>query len=223
MDIQVFAAGALETNCYVVSRESDCIVIDPGHGAAAKVREYVAQRDLTVDCVVLTHGHLDHTRDAGEVAEDFNVPVYMHPADRIMVTHAREAFGQLGQLLDVANMQTPGDLRPFDSSQEQETPEAKVGGRATLSTAIGELTIVGGPGHSPGSCLLLLDDVCFSGDILFAGAIGRTDLPGSSPQSMLSTLRDVVVKLPEMPVYPGHGPGTTVEKEKAANPYLRGL
>jgi len=103
-------------------------------------------------------------------------------------------------------------------------PEVAIGGQTTLETAVGTFTVVGAPGHSPGSTMLFLGETCFGGDVLFRGGIGRTDLPGSNPHSMKSTLADVVKKLSQKTmILPGHGPSTSIGEEVQQNPFLRGL
>ena len=231
--ITMTTVGALSTNCYICTRGNEAIVIDPGHGAHAPVLSYMDDHDLTVAGVYLTHGHLDHSRDAGIIANRFSVPVWLHEADVFMLEDSDGAFRDIDRILDHSHMEQPERVEHYDISwmddsvtdpQRGSYPEVAIGGQTTLETAVGTFTVVGAPGHSPGSTMLFLGETCFGGDVLFRGGIGRTDLPGSNPHSMKSTLADVVKKLSQKTmILPGHGPSTSIEEEVQQNPFLRGL
>ncbi|WP_368065473.1 MBL fold metallo-hydrolase [Corynebacterium sphenisci] len=227
MSIEIigFAAGPLQTNCYLVTGVAadpeagagapgrPCLVIDPGMGAAARVRELCAEHGLAPEAVLLTHGHIDHTRDSTEVQREHGAPVRINAHDRFMVANPVIGAGlNLGAMFDVAAMDPPED--PGD------LPDG-----AELALAGLTVRVSHAPGHSPGSVMLRVADgaeeVLFTGDVLFAGSIGRTDLPASDPAAMLATLRERVLPLPdELPVLPGHGPGSTIGAERAGNPFL---
>lgn len=246
----MFTVGALSTNCYLCSRGSDAIVIDPGHGAHQPVFSYVDDHDLTVKGVFLTHGHLDHSRDAGVIANQFSVPVWLHPADHFMLKDTSGLFRMIDQVLDHDAMEQPNRIEHYTIPWSDPSfvnnghnkgrpgvndgvatdpnhaafPQVAIGQRVALDTAVGTLTVIGAPGHSPGSTMFLLGETCFSGDVLFRGGVGRVDLPGSDPYSMTSTLADVVKHLPRSTeVRPGHGPATTIGTELATNPFLRAI
>ena len=205
MRIAGFAAGPFQTNCYVVSNGDRAFVIDPGLGAHEAVSQLVQEQGLTVEAVVLTHGHIDHIRDAAA----FGVETFVHPADAFMLLRGEGVSEQARQLYDASAMP------PIDNPTHIEDGQ-------TLTVAGVELRVVHAPGHSPGCVMLVADEVVFSGDVLFRGSIGRTDLPDSDPEQMRESLRGPVWELDdELQVLPGHGPATTVAQERATNPYLR--
>ncbi|OHR22363.1 hydrolase [Corynebacterium sp. HMSC034A01] len=205
MRIAGFAAGPFQTNCYVVSNGDRAFVIDPGLGAHEAVSQLVQEQGLTVEAVVLTHGHIDHIRDAAA----FGLETFIHPADAFMLLRGEGVSEQARQLYDASAMP------PIDNPTHIEDGQ-------TLTVAGVELRVVHAPGHSPGCVMLVADEVVFSGDVLFRGAIGRTDLPDSDPAQMQESLRGPVWDLAdELQVLPGHGPATTVAQERATNPYLR--
>lgn len=205
MRIAGFAAGPFQTNCYVVSNGDRAFVIDPGLGAHEAVSQLVQEQGLTVEAVVLTHGHIDHIRDAAA----FGVETFVHPADAFMLLRGEGVSEQARQLYDASAMPPIDNPTPLEDGQ-------------TLTVAGVDLRIVHAPGHSPGCVMLVADEVVFSGDVLFRGSIGRTDLPDSDPAQMQESLRGPVWDLDdELQVLPGHGPATTVAQERATNPYLR--
>lgn len=205
MRIAGFAAGPFQTNCYVVSNGDRAFVIDPGLGAHEAVSQMAQEQGLNVEAVVLTHGHIDHIRDAAA----FGVETFVHPADAFMLLRGEGVSEQARQLYDASAMPPIDNPTPLEDGQ-------------TLTVAGVDLRIVHAPGHSPGCVMLVADDVVFSGDVLFRGSIGRTDLPDSDPEQMRESLRGPVWELDdELQVLPGHGPATTVAQERATNPYLR--
>ncbi|WP_286204730.1 MBL fold metallo-hydrolase [Corynebacterium afermentans] len=205
MRIAGFAAGPFQTNCYVVAHGDRAFVIDPGLGAHEAVSQMAQEQGLTVEAVVLTHGHIDHIRDAAA----FGVETFIHPADAFMLLRGEGVSEQARQLYDASAMPPIDNPTPLEDGQ-------------ALQVAGVELRVVHAPGHSPGCVMLVADDVVFSGDVLFRGSIGRTDLPDSDPEQMRQSLRGPVWDLSdELQVLPGHGPATTVAQERATNPYLR--
>jgi len=205
MRIAGFAAGPFQTNCYVVANGDRAFVIDPGLGAHEAVSQMAQEQGLNVEAVVLTHGHIDHIRDAAA----FGVETFVHPADAFMLLRGEGVSEQARQLYDASAMPPIDNPTPLEDGQ-------------TLTVAGVDLRIVHAPGHSPGCVMLVADDVVFSGDVLFRGSIGRTDLPDSDPAQMQDSLRGPVWDLDdELQVLPGHGPATTVAQERATNPYLR--
>jgi len=209
-----FPAGPWQTNCWVVAPAAgeQCVVIDPGHGAEGPLDDVLAQHRLQPVAVLLTHGHVDHTWSVVPVCGAKDVPALMHPADRGMLTEPASAIGAppgtpiLGRL----DWSEPADVRELRDGEVLEL--------AGLSLKVDET-----PGHTPGSITFTSSDggEFFSGDLLFAGSIGRTDFPGGSFDQIQQSLRRVPLALPdETVVRPGHGPDTTIGRERASNPYL---
>ncbi|MFI5496199.1 MBL fold metallo-hydrolase [Actinoplanes sp. NPDC051859] len=219
-----FPADAFGTNCYVVAPGpgEQCVVIDPGVGVVDRLDEVLAQHRLHPAAVLLTHGHLDHTFSVAPVCGARGITAYVHPADR-------ELLADPGKGLGVGLDELFGGRLTY--SEPDDVAELTDG--ATMSLAGLEITVDHAPGHTGGSVLFRLpgaatswdaEQICLSGDVLFAGSIGRTDLPGGNTTAMLTSLRDKILPLADdTVVLPGHGPETTIGRERAVNPYLREL
>jgi glyoxylase-like metal-dependent hydrolase (beta-lactamase superfamily II) len=213
-----FPAEAFGTNCYVVAAGpgEQCLIVDPGIGVLDRLDEVLAEHRLFPAAVLLTHGHLDHTFSVAPVCGARGITAYVHPADLEMLADpAKGLSADLNELF--------GGRLPYTEPDDV----AELTDGATLSLAGLEITVDHAPGHTGGSVLFRLpgdEPICLSGDVLFAGSIGRTDLPGGSTETMLASLRDKILPLAdETVVLPGHGPSTTIGRERAHNPYLRGL
>jgi hydroxyacylglutathione hydrolase len=219
-----FPAEAFGTNCYVVAAGpgEQCLIVDPGIGVLDQLDEVLAQHRLFPAAVMLTHGHLDHTFSVAPVCGARGITAYVHPADREMLADPAKGLSMNLDELFGGRMQY---------SEPEDVAELTDG--ATLTLAGLEITVDHAPGHTGGSVLFRLpgagssweaDQICLSGDVLFAGSIGRTDLPGGSTDTMLTSLRDKILPLADdTVVLPGHGPATTIGRERASNPYLREL
>ncbi len=217
-----FPSDAFGTNCYVLASGpgEQCLVVDPGVGVLDRLEEVLAQHRLHPAAVLLTHGHLDHTFSVAPVCGARGVTAYVHPEDRDMLA---DPLRYLSPELSAA---VGGWLRYTPPDDVAELTDQTV-----LRIAGLEITVDHAPGHTSGSVMFRVpaegtrweaDQICLSGDVLFAGSIGRTDLPGGSMPAMLATLRDKVLSLPDdTVVLPGHGPETTIGRERATNPYLR--
>ncbi|MFJ8230960.1 MBL fold metallo-hydrolase [Streptomyces sp. NPDC094448] len=219
MLIAGFPAGAWGTNCYLVAPAAgeECVIIDPGHQAAGGVAEAVAKHRLKPVAVVLTHGHIDHVASVVPVCGAHDVPAWIHPADRYMMSDPEKALGRS------FGTQLMGELTVGEPSDVHELTDGSV-----LNLAGMQLTVAHAPGHTKGSVTFGLPEagdvppVFFSGDLLFAGSIGRTDLPGGDHAEMLDSLARVCLPLDDSTVVlSGHGPQTTIGRERASNPYLR--
>ena len=228
-------ADAFGTNCFIVATGpgQPCIVVDPGIGVVTRLDEVLAAHRLTPAAVLLTHGHLDHTFSVAPVCGARGITAYVHPADRELLAHPELG---LSEDLDLDSL-FGGRLTFTEPDDVAELPD---GGPITVAGL--EITVDHAPGHTRGSVLFRLPgsesatlevpgvragrgvavpELCLSGDVLFAGSIGRTDLPGGSMDEMLASLRDRILPLSDDTlVLPGHGPATTIGRERAVNPYL---
>ena len=225
MLVRGFPAGSFGTNCYVVASAagSDCVVIDPGQDAVGGVEDLLHEHRLRPVAVLLTHGHIDHMWSVVPVCGAHDVPAYVHPADRALLSDpARGLSLAVGQQLF-------GGLTFTEPDDVVELPAA-----GPLEIAGMRFQVDLAPGHTPGSIMFRLpgeeldgeagEPVLFAGDVLFAGSIGRTDLPGGDHAQMLRSLSSAVLPLADATVVlPGHGPATTIGRERATNPYLRDL
>lgn len=220
MLIAGFSAGPWSTNCWVVSpgANQECVVIDPGFDSADRISKIVEENQLKPIAVLLTHGHIDHMWAVTPVADGYSIPAMVHAADRFLladpVSSLTQDSQQLVQTLGGSFVE-PQTVNEFTSDQ-------------TLRIAGLEIEILCAPGHTPGSVMYKFNDkeqpVLFSGDVLFQGSIGRTDLFGGNWQSMQETLQNVVMPLADdLPVLCGHGSQTTIGDEKKFNPYLQTL
>jgi len=214
MLITGFPAGSFQTNCWLAATGpgSEALVVDPGQDALPGIAELCARHRLKAVAALLTHGHLDHLWTVAPLAGANGIPAFIHPADRHLLTDplagfapgARAAFGWL-------RLQEPDDVR-------------ELADRQVLDLAGLRVTVDHTPGHSPGSVTFRWQGWLWVGDLLFAGSVGRTDLPGGSMREMLASLATRFLTLPdETVVLPGHGPETTVGRERADNPFLADL
>lgn len=200
--------GPLACNCYVVGDPLTrrAIVIDPGDDADVLV-EGISTKGVVVEAIVATHAHFDHIVAAERLRELTGAPFYLHDSDRF--------------LLDW--MQTSGRLVLGIELSPPPAVDTAAAEGDVLVVGSAKLEVVHTPGHSPGSISLIADNAIFSGDTLFAGSVGRTDLPGGDTQTLLRAIVEKLFTLDgNLPVYPGHGPATTLEHERRHNPFVRG-
>ena len=204
MDIDVYDQNPWGTNYWVLSTpESDqVVIIDLGFGAA-EIFGRLENHSKQLAAIVLTHAHVDHAREAGILAGD-DVPVYIHEDDAIAFTDIEAWNPGFGNPLEPVS-----DLRTLAHGQ-------------VLDFEGFSLETVHTPGHTPGHCAFLTDALLFSGDLVFAGSVGRTDFANGDAAAMRESLAWFLTLGDELPVYPGHGPTTTVGRERAANPFLQG-
>lgn len=217
-----FPAGSFQTNCYVLAPEAGgpCVVVDPGQDAVEPLADLLAKNRLSPVAVLLTHGHVDHTWSVYPVCDGHDIPAFIHPADRAMIADPGLGVSpQLVAMLGDLVFREPADVR-------------EIGDGDVLDLGGVLLTVDHTPGHTQGSVVFRTvaeteqgaTGVVLAGDTLFAGSVGRTDLPGGSHEQMLVSIRDKLLLLEDSTVVlPGHGPGTTIGRERAGNPYLAGL
>jgi len=221
-----FPAGSWGTNCYVVAsgKGQECVVVDPGQDAASGVEDVVRENRLRPVAVLLTHGHIDHVWSVVPVCGAHDVPAYIHPDDRALLTDPARALSPetvqvLAELLAPSRLELtePDDVRMLED-------------RAVLSLAGLDISVAHAPGHTRGSVTFGVPAdvsgpaVLFSGDLVFRDGVGRTDLPGGDHDQLLASLAKVCLPLPDDTiVLSGHGPETTIGRERASNPWLQNL
>ena len=195
LKVHTLTLGSYQTNCYIIHEEASktCCVIDPGYDAD-RILDKLDALGLTLEAILLTHGHFDHVGAVKELAAETQCDVYLCPED-----------------LSMPPMMTAGPLYHTKTYVEG----------TQLSLAGLDITVLHTPGHTPGSVCLLTGNTLFSGDTLFAGSCGRTDLPGGSWSDILKSLRRLAALEGNYWVYPGHAESTTLAQEKRYNPYLR--
>ena len=230
MLIAGFPAGSFAANCYVVAAGpgEQCLIVDPGQDAEPGIEEIIQRHRLQPAAVLLTHGHIDHIWSVAPVCGARNIPACIHPADRALLSDP--ASGLWPQAAQAAS----GLLGGLTFTEPDDVIELADG--ATLQLAGVEVVVDHAPGHTPGSVTFRLPGaggsgsgagdpaVLLSGDLLFAGSIGRTDLPGGDYATILDSLARVCLPLPdETVVLAGHGPQTTIGAERASNRFLAGL
>ena len=214
--IDSFAAPMFATNCWVLASEpgSECVVIDPGMPDVSLALEEILQRhNLKPVAVIATHGHLDHTFSIQPIADGYEIPTYIHSEDRAYLSAPEK-------LLGAEFAATVAGMNFVEPSQVRELRNGEVIDLVGLS-----FRAIHAPGHTRGSLMFeVSEQVLVSGDVLFAGSIGRTDLPTGSAKEMEETLRKKVIPLSDhLDVLPGHGPRTSMAREKKSNPYLTSL
>ena len=225
-----FPAGSFAANCYVVASApgEECVIIDPGQDAEGGINEILAEHRLRPAAVLLTHGHIDHVWSVAPVCGAKGIPAYIHPDDRALLSDPAKGLS-LG-----AGQQLFGGLEYTEPDDVKELSDGMI-----LKLVGLEIVVDHAPGHTEGSVTFRLPtgtpvtaqgkskidvDVLFSGDLLFAGSIGRTDLPGGDYPTILRSLARVCLTLPdETVVLSGHGPQTTIGAERRANPFLADL
>jgi len=206
LDVTRLELGPIGTNCYLVRApgSAEAVVVDPG-ADAAEIRLELAQRGAACAAILITHGHWDHLGGVADLAEGTGAPVHMAEDERALLEHVNDYV-------------PPGmRLRPY-------TPDVLLAGDETLELAGLTFETLRVPGHSPAHLAFATEGALFSGDVLFAGSVGRADLPGADWDLLLSSIATLVERFPpETVVYPGHGPATTIGDELETNPFLAEL
>jgi hydroxyacylglutathione hydrolase len=204
--VEQLSLGPLGTNCYVVRADSgatEAVVVDPS-GDATELRLLLARLGTRCTAILVTHGHWDHLLGVPDLAEGTGAPVYMAEGERALLESAAFAPAEVG-------------LRPY-------TPDVLLDGGESIELAGIAFDVLSVPGHSPAHLAYHADGSLFSGDVLFAGSVGRADLPGADWETLLGSIRSLVDAYPpETVVYPGHGPATTLGAELEGNPFLADL
>ena len=193
MQVHTLPLGAYQTNCYILQNGHRCAIIDPGY-EPERILSFLKEKELTAEAILLTHGHFDHVGAVRELAAELDVKVYLHEAD-----------------LSLPPQFTAGPLCYTDTYR----------GGLSIEAAGLDIFVRHTPGHTPGSVCLLVENVLFSGDTLFAGSCGRTDLPGGDWAAIHESLRRLMRMPGDYTVCPGHGEATTLEYERNHNPYVK--
>lgn len=217
--IEMLTLGMWAANCVVVGdrERGRAFVVDPGQGGHGPVQEVLDRHDVTCEAILLTHGHLDHLWAVPDLVADLGVPVRMHSDDRWLWDSPAAAFGAPDAALKV---QFGLDWNPPTEALET------FRGNQTMTVAGFEVRVRHTPGHTPGSCIfisdgLAADPVCISGDLIFAGSVGRTDFPRGSFADLARSIHREVLTLDDTTrIISGHGPETTVGRERASNPFV---
>lgn len=225
MLVKSFVAPMFATNCWVLAtgKGGECIVVDPGMpditrpghapNLAPEIQSVIEEDGLKPVAALLTHGHLDHTFSIQPLADGYDIPTYIHSEDLNYVANPQKLHGvDFNRMIGGMHFLSPKDLQPVKNG--------------SILTLLGQsIEVIHAPGHTKGSAMFLLNkEVLLSGDVLFAGSIGRTDLPTGSMSDMRETLRNKVLTLDDsIRVLPGHGDETTIKYERKTNPYLKEL
>jgi len=214
--VRSFPAPMFATNCWVIApgEGAECIIVDPGMPDISRdIEMIIEEHRLKPVAALLTHGHLDHTFSIQPLADGYNIPAYIHSEDRRFIADPSGIHGE----------QFIAQLAGMNFAEPLEVKELK--NNAVLELVGMKIVAIHAPGHTRGSLMFTInDELLISGDVLFAGSIGRTDLPTGSAKEMTETLKSKVLTLnDDLRVLTGHGPETTIKFERKNNPYLKEL
>ena len=207
LQVAMFTVGPLQENCYLLTDKDSrtAVLVDPGEEAEGLL-EAVEESRCTLKAIWLTHAHFDHLGAVAAIVRHTEVPIFLHPLDRPLYDNASASAMRFG-----LTVETP----PAGTTPLEEGDVVRIGAE--------EFSVWHVPGHAPGHVAFLGNGLCISGDVLFAGSIGRTDLPLCDARAMQRSLERLSTLPPETQVLSGHGPVTTIAREVASNPFLRGM
>lgn len=209
MRIERIPAWLAETNAYIVVSDADMAFLIDAPPDPDLIGSHLARMDVAVVGILLTHGHIDHTGGAGKLAAESGAVTYVHPDDDFLTLHPMEQLRSMFGSAPPGSYEVPEVIKDLAHGQ-------------ILELAGFSLEVLHTPGHTPGHCCFHIaeEGLLFSGDQLFAGSVGRTDLPRGSWEDLVSSMRERVMTLDdEVAVLPGHGPDTTIGRERATNPF----
>ncbi len=207
MKIIGFPVGPFQANAYLAICEETgkCALVDPGE-ESERLLEAASSEDAEIESILLTHAHLDHIGGVAEAKRETGVPVYLHPEDLLLYKHAPQQAMAFGVEME-----------------DQPDPDRELADGQIVAVGSSKLEVRHTPGHSPGHVSLIGDGFALVGDCVFAGSIGRTDLPGGDFRTLIESIQERLLTLPDDTIlYSGHGPATTVGQERAMNPFLTG-
>lgn len=208
MILEGYTLSAFASNCYLAAAKEGegAVLIDAGQGADEVIPPRLESLGITLQAILLTHGHLDHTWGAQALADSLEIPAYIHPGDRYMLDDPGAALGRMG--MGHFEIGVPADVRDLADGDSFDFAGLKLETKHT-------------PGHTPGHCAFVTDGILFSGDLIFAGSVGRTDFPGGSFEQLMESIRQVVLPMDdEVVILSGHGPQTNVGTERRTNPFV---
>ena len=201
--VETMVLGVAQVNTYLLWENDHVMIIDPGSNAP-RLSDMILERNAIVDAILLTHGHFDHIAGVDKLVNQFHCPVYMNELDVCMLTDPKlNCSAYMGNNM-ITVKSKPNILQP-----------------GTHKIGAFTITFIDAPGHSEGCSMIQCENYLFSGDVLFAQSIGRTDLIGGSNSKMMNSLKQFKQMDPNLIVYPGHGPSTTLQQELLVNPYLQ--
>lgn len=208
LEVRAVPVGPFVMNCYIV-RDPDTgrgILVDPGDSELSRIQKEIGRSKTDVVAAVGTHGHLDHVGQTAKLKEALKVPFFFHRRDQPLL----ETLDEQARMFGLPSMETPQVDRYLEEADE-------------IVFGSKKLRIVHAPGHSPGSVCLVGEGVLFSGDVLFQGSVGRTDLWGGNYETLIGSIKGKLLSLgDDLLVLPGHGPSTTIREERRGNPFLTG-
>jgi hydroxyacylglutathione hydrolase len=206
LNVQTLTVGAFQENCYLVVDDASnrAVIVDPG-SEGEKLVAAIKNSGATLEAIWITHAHVDHVGAIAAVKREWDVPIYLHPLDRRLY----EATGRQAEVYGLPFEEPPAPDQEFADGQKIKVGDA-------------EMTVLHAPGHAPGHVVIHGNGIALVGDCLFAGSIGRTDLPFSNPPQLAASLEKISALDPETVVYPGHGMETTIGQERVSNPFLNG-
>ncbi len=209
MIVEMITVGVFQENTFLVGDpvSKKAFVVDPG-GPADEIIALAAKQDLQIECILNTHGHIDHVLGASELQQRLDIPFRMHPEDNFLVESLQEICGLYG-------------MEPVEPPR---LDESLVDGEVVKVGEL-EVKVIHTPGHSPGGVCLSVNNHLFAGDTLFAGSIGRTDLPGGDHATLMRSIGEKIISAlpPNTVLHSGHGPDSSLMEEAASNPFLRRL
>jgi hydroxyacylglutathione hydrolase len=202
--LKIFTVGPMEANCYILYNpdKREGLIIDPG-AEGSRLIKFIKQEKISINYIINTHGHPDHTGANRKLKEYTNAPILIHQYDASMLTKSESVLPL---------------IFPLESSSPPADTFVKDGD--LIECAGIKLKVLHTPGHTPGGISLLIDDSIFTGDTLFSGSIGRFDLPGGSEEVLLNSIKKILSLDENLIIYPGHGPSTTVGQELHSNPFI---
>lgn len=207
IQVKQIVTGPIEENCYLIYNDQHILIVDPGNDAE-NIKKEIENLSLDVTAILITHAHYDHIGALEEIREFYHVPVYISPIEQSWLTNPELNLSGLMRHDDIPDVRCQPAEFEFENYQ---------------SYTLGDMTfkVVPTPGHSPGSLSFIFDHFVITGDALFSGSIGRTDLPFGNSDDLLNAVKNELFTLPdEFKAYPGHREPTTIRKEKRTNPFF---